>query len=53
MDVENKFMVTRDYVGEGLNLEIGTDIYTLLYIKYITYKNLIFSPVHCFSSYQQ
>ena len=33
MDVENKFMVTRGLCGEGLNLETGTDIYTLLYIK--------------------
>ena len=36
MDVENKFMVIRGYMGEIGRLgdwEIGTDIYILLYIK--------------------
>ena len=27
----------------GINWEIGIDIYTLLYIKYITNKNLLYS----------
>ena len=27
----------------GINCEIGIDIYTLLYIKYITNKNLLYS----------
>ena len=31
MDVESKFMVTREW--ERVNWEKGTDIYTLLYIK--------------------
>ena len=29
--------------GEGINWEVGTDIYTLLYIKQITNKNLLYS----------
>ena len=29
--------------GEGKIWEIGTDIYTLLYIKKITHKNLLYS----------
>ena len=32
-DVENKLMVTKWGRGGGMNWEIGTDIYTLLYIK--------------------
>ena len=28
----------------GINWEIGTDIYALLYIKQIGYKNLLYSP---------
>ena len=33
-DVDNKVMVTRgEKVGGGINWEIGTDIYRLLYIK--------------------
>jgi len=31
-DVENKVMVDRGN-GGGINCEIGTDIYTLLYVK--------------------
>ena len=27
----------------GINWEIGIDIYTLLYMKYITNKNLLYS----------
>ena len=41
MVIENKFMVTRGW--GGINWEIGIDIYTLLYIKYITNKNLLYS----------
>ena len=41
-DVENKLMVTRGW-GGGISWEIGIDIYTLLYIKYITNKNLLYS----------
>ena len=29
-NVENKFMIIK---GEGINWEIGTDIYTQLYVK--------------------
>ena len=37
-------MVTRGKKGWGrINWEIGTDIYTLLYIKEITNKDLLFS----------
>ena len=35
-------MVTR-VTGEGINWEIGIDIYTLLYIKQITNKDLLYS----------
>ena len=42
MDVENKLMVTSGW-GGGKNWEIGIDIYTLLYIKQITNKNLLYS----------
>ena len=37
---------TYDYKGgreAGINREIGIDIYTLLYIKQITNKNLLYS----------
>ena len=33
----------REKVGGGINCEIGIDIYTLLYIKQITNKNLLYS----------
>ena len=39
-------MVTKGESGGGegeINWEIGTDIYTLLYIKYITDKDLLYS----------
>ena len=32
-----------DRGGWGINREIGIDIYTLQYIKYITNKNLLYS----------
>ena len=38
-DIENKLMVTRGERGKGINWEIGIDIYTLLYIKYITWTS--------------
>ena len=42
-NVENKLMVTRGWwVGE-INWEIGMDIYTLLYIKQVTNKDLLYS----------
>ena len=36
-------MVTRGEKGRGINWEIGIDIYTLLYIKQITNKDLLYS----------
>ena len=38
-DVENKFMVTREWIKE----KIGIDIYTLLSIKYMTNKDILHS----------
>ena len=32
--------------GEGINWEIEIDIYTLLYVKQITNKNLLYSTVN-------
>ena len=43
-DVEDKLMVTKEgRRGGGTNWEIGIDIYTLLCIKQITNKNLLYS----------
>ena len=41
-DLENKLMVTRGggMVGGDLVREFGMDMYTLLYLKWITKKNL-------------
>ena len=36
-------MVTRQERGGGINWEIGIDIYTLLYIKSKTNKDLLYS----------
>ena len=33
LNVENKLMVTKGERGGGINWEIGTDIYTVLYTK--------------------
>ena len=43
-NVENKFMIIK---GEGINWEIGTDIYTQLYVKQTTNKNLPYSTWNC------
>ena len=37
-DLENKLMVAR---GEGIVREFGMDMYTLLYFKWITSKDLL------------
>ena len=38
-DIENKFKVTKgERLGKGINLEFGTDIYTLLYLKDLLYS---------------
>ena len=39
-DVENNLMVNKEKRG-GINWETGIDIYTLLYIKQITNKDLM------------
>ena len=36
-------MVTKGESGGGINQEFGINIYTLLYIKYITNKDLLYS----------
>ena len=44
-DVENKRMDTKGRKqggGGGMNWEIGIDVYTLICIKYITNKNLLY-----------
>ena len=44
MDVENKFMVTKGEIkGKDKPGDIGIDIYTLLCIKQMTNKNLLYS----------
>ena len=37
-------MVTGGEEGGGINCEIGIDIYTVLYIKQITNKDLLYRP---------
>ena len=41
-DVENNLMVNKEKRG-GITWETGIDIYTLLYIKQITNKDLLYS----------
>ena len=44
MDLENKHTVTRGKDGgKRIGWEVRTDIYTLLYLKYITNKDLLYS----------
>ena len=43
-DLENELMVTRwEGWGEGIVREFGTDMYTLLYLKWITNRDLLYS----------
>ena len=43
-DLENELMVTRrEGCGEGIVREFGIDMYTLLYLKQITNKDLLYS----------
>ena len=42
-DIESKPMVTSWERGGEINKEIGIDIYTLLYIKQIANRNLLYS----------
>ena len=39
----NEFMVTGGKGGGGIDWEFGIDMYTLLYLKQITHKDLIHS----------
>ena len=43
IDLENKLWLPEGKGGEAIHLEIGIDIETLLYIKQITDKNLLYS----------
>ena len=36
-------MVTRERIGEGIVREFGIDMYTLLYFKWITNKDQLYS----------
>ena len=42
-DVENKHTDTKGEKGDGMNWEVGIDIYTLLCIKQIINENLLYS----------
>ena len=42
--IKIKFMVTKgERWGAGIHWTFGTDIYTLMYLKYITKKGLLYS----------
>ena len=41
IDLENELMDTRRRMGEGTVREIGIDMYTLQYLKWITNKDLL------------
>ena len=48
-DVENKRMDTKGGKwegGGGMNWEIGIDIYTLICIKWITNRNLLYKKIN-------
>ena len=47
-DVENKRMDTKGESGGGgvMNWEIGIDMYTLICIKWITDKNLLYKKIN-------
>ena len=43
-DLENQLMVTREEVWEEMIVrDLGIDMYTLLYLKWITNKDLLYS----------
>ena len=42
-DLENELMVTGGKGGRGIDWEFGIDMYTLLYLKQITNKDLLYS----------
>ena len=43
MIISNKLMVTEENGREGIIRESGMDMYTLLYLKWITNKDLLFN----------
>ena len=43
MIISNKLMVTEENGREGIIRESGMDMYTLLYLKWITNKDLLYS----------
>ena len=45
LDVENKHMDTKGGGGGGMNWEIGIDMYTLICIKQIINKNLLYKKI--------
>ena len=47
-DIANKLMVTKgERWGGGINCEFGINRYTLLYIKQISIKDLLYSTGNC------
>ena len=50
-DLENELMVTRGRMGEGIVRKFGMDTDTLLYLKGIATKDLLYStwnPAQCY-----
>ena len=51
-DLENELMVvSREGRGEGIARKFGLDLYTLLYLKWITPKDLLYSTGNCGQCY--
>ena len=46
MIISNKLMVTEENGREGIISESGMDMYTLLYLKWITNKDLLYGTVN-------
>ena len=42
---------SREGYGEEIVRELGMDVYTLLYLKHITNKNLLYSTQNCAQCY--
>ena len=43
-NLENELMVTRgEWLGGGIDWKFGIDMYTLLYLKQITNKDILYS----------
>ena len=42
-DLENKLMAAGEELGEGRVREFGMGMYTVLYLKWITNKDLLYS----------